>query len=98
MKPGMSADIEILITTLQNVLSVPSQAILDREGKKQVCIVEGSPLKPGATAVAKLRPVDIGESNWIASEIKSGVRTGEYVITTPETAGLKDGVKVKVEQ
>ncbi len=98
MKPGMSADIEILITTLQNVLSVPSQAILDREGKKQVFVVEGSPLKPGATAVAKLRPVDIGESNWIASEIKNGVRTGEYVITTPETAGLKDGAKVKVEQ
>ncbi len=98
MKPGMSADIEILITTLQNVLSVPSQAIIDREGKKQVFVVEGSPLKPGATAVAKLRPVDIGESNWIASEIKSGVRTGDYVVTTPETAGLKDGVKVKVEQ
>jgi RND family efflux transporter MFP subunit len=98
MKPGMSADIEILITTLQNVLSVPSQAIIDREGKKQVYVADGSPLKPGATAVAKLRPVDIGESNWIASEIKSGVKTGDYVVTTPETAGLKDGVKVKIEQ
>jgi len=98
MKPGMSADIEILIATLQDVLSVPSQAIIDREGKKQVYVAEGSPLKPGATAVAKLRPVEIGESNWVASEIKSGLKTGDYVVTTPEAAGLKDGVKVKIEE
>jgi RND family efflux transporter MFP subunit len=98
MKPGMSADIEILIATLTDVLSVPSQAIIDREGKKQVYVAEGSPLKPGATAVARLTPVEIGESNWIASEIKSGLKKGNYVVTTPETAGLKDGVKVKIEE
>ncbi len=97
MKPGMSADIEILIATLQNVLSVPSQAIIDRDGKKQVYIVEGRTARPGDTVVARLRPVEIGESNWIASEIKSGIKTGDYVVTTPEAAGLKDGVKVKIE-
>ena len=39
-KPGMSADVEILITTLQDVLSVPSQAVIEREGKKQVYVAE----------------------------------------------------------
>lgn len=97
MKPGMSADIEILIATLQDVLSVPSQAIIDRDGKKQVYVVEGKTVRPGDAALARLRPVEIGESNWIASEIKSGLKTGDYVVTTPEAAGLKDGVKVKVE-
>ena len=97
MKPGMSADIEILIATLQNVLSVPSQAIIDRDGKKQVYVIEGKAIRPGDAAVAKLRPVEIGESNWIASEIKSGLKAGDYVVTTPETTGLKDGVKVKIE-
>ena len=97
MKPGMSADIEILIATLQNVLSVPSQAIIDRDGKKQVYVVEGESVRPGDAAVARLRPVVIGESNWIASEIKSGLKTGDHVVTTPEAAGLKDSVKVKVE-
>ena len=98
MKPGMSADIEILIATLQNVLSVPSQAIIDRDGKKQVYLLEGKAVRPGDPAVARLKPVEIGESNWIASEIKSGLKAGDYVVTTPEAAGLKDGVNVKVEQ
>lgn len=97
MKPGMSADIEILIATLQDVLSVPSQAIIDRDGRKQVYVAEGKTIRPGDSVVARLRPVEIGESNWVASEIKSGLKAGDYVVTTPETAGLKDGVKVKVE-
>lgn len=98
MKPGMSADIEILITTLQNVLSVPSQSVVEREGKKQVYAVEGKALRPGNVAYARLRPVEIGESNWVATEIKSGLKTGDIVITTPEAEGLKNGAKVKIEE
>lgn len=97
MKPGMSADVEILITTLNNVLSVPSQAVIEREGKKQVYIVEGKSIRPGATARARLRPVEIGETNWSFTQITKGLSSGEYVITTPEVEGLKNGVKVKVE-
>jgi len=98
IKPGMSADVEILVATLQNVLSVPSQAVIEREGKKQVYIVEGSVLTPGDKTVAKLRPVEIGETNWSFTQITGGIKPGEYVITTPEAAGLKDSVKVKIEE
>jgi HlyD family secretion protein len=98
IKPGMSADVEILVATLQNVLSVPSQAVIEREGKKQIFVAEGSMLKPGDRAVAKLLPVDIGETNWSYTQITGGLKPGDYVITTPEAAGLKDGVKVKIEQ
>jgi RND family efflux transporter MFP subunit len=98
MKPGMSADIEVLVTTLQNVLSVPSQTVIDREGKKQVYTVSGSSIKPGAKAVAKLQPVEIGETNWSFTEITKGLSAGEFVITTPEVEGLKDGGKVKIEE
>lgn len=97
MKPGMSADVEILITTLKNVLSVPSQAVIEREGKKQVYIVEGKSIRPGATAQAGLRPVEIGETNWSFTQITKGLTSGDYVITTPEVEGLKNGVKVTVE-
>jgi HlyD family secretion protein len=97
MKPGMSADIEVLVTILQNVLSVPSQTVIDREGKKQVYTVSGSSIKPGAKAVAKLKPVEIGETNWSFTQITKGLSAGEFVITTPEVEGLKDGAKVKVE-
>lgn len=97
MKPGMSADVEILITTLRDVLSVPSQAVIEREGKKQVYIVEGKSIRPGATARARLTPVEIGETNWSFTQITKGLSSGEYVITTPEVEGLKNGVKVTVE-
>jgi len=97
IKPGMSADIEVLVATLQNVLSVPSQAVIEREGKKQVYIAEGAGLKTGSKSIAQLRPVDIGENNWSFTEITGGLKKGDYVITTPEAAGLKKGVKVKIE-
>lgn len=97
LKPGMSSDIEILITTLQNVLSVPSQAVLEREGKKQVYVATGSALKPGAKATAKLKPVEIGITNWSYTEVTKGLSAGAFVITTPEATGLKDEAKVVVE-
>ena len=98
VKPGMSVDIEILITTLTGILAVPSQAIVEREGKKQVFVAEGKGLSPGNTSRVKLRPVEIGESNWISTEIRKGLSAGEFVVTTPEAEGLKDGVKVSVEK
>ncbi|MGE5172480.1 MAG: efflux RND transporter periplasmic adaptor subunit [Betaproteobacteria bacterium] len=98
IKPGMSADVEILVTTLQNVLSVPSQAVIEREGKKQVYVADGSSLRPGSKAVAKLRPVEIGETNWSFTQITGGMKEGEWVIMTPEAAGLKNGATVKIEE
>jgi RND family efflux transporter MFP subunit len=97
IKPGMSADVEILVFTLASVLSVPSQAVIEREGKKQVFIATGSPVKTGEKAVAKLKPVEIGETNWSYTQVTKGLTAGEFVITTPEVDGLKDGAKVKVE-
>jgi len=97
IKPGMSADVEILVTTLQNVLSVPSQAVIERDGKKQIYIVSGNALKPGLKAVAKLKPVELGETNWSFTQITKGLSPGEFVITTPEATGLTDGAKVILE-
>ena len=97
IKPGMSADVEILVTTLHNVLSVPSQAVIEREGKKQVYEVIGKKLGPGATAVARLKPVEIGETNWSFTQITKGLTVGAFIVTTPEAEGLKDGAKVRIE-
>lgn len=97
IKPGMSADIEILVTTLKDVLSAPSQAIIERDGKKQVYVAEGKNLVTGAGTRVRLRPVEAGESNWINTEIKKGLAAGEFIVTTPEAEGLKDGVKIKIE-
>lgn len=97
IKPGMSADVEILVTTLQNVLAVPSQAIIEREGKKQVFIAQGRDLKSGVKTVAMLRPVEIGETNWSFTQVTKGLSAGDFIITTPEAEGLHDGAKIKIE-
>jgi RND family efflux transporter MFP subunit len=97
IKPGMSADVEILVSTLQSVLSVPSQAVIEREGKKQVFTATGSAIKAGEKAVAKLKPVEIGETNWSFTQVTKGLSEGEFVITTPEVEGLKEGAKVRIE-
>jgi RND family efflux transporter MFP subunit len=97
IKPGMSADVEILVATLQNVLSVPSQAVIERDGKKQVYSLSGADLKPGSKAVATLKTVELGETNWSFTQITKGLSFGAFVITTPEATGLKDGAKVVLE-
>ncbi len=97
IKPGMSADVEILVSTLPSVLSVPSQAVIEREGKKQVFVAIGSTIRSGEKAVAKLKPVEIGETNWSFTQVTKGLVAGEFVITTPEAEGLKDGAKVRIE-
>ena len=94
----MSADVEILVATLPSVLSVPSQAVIEREGKKQVFVANGKNINPGAQVVAKLKPIEIGETNWSFTQVTKGLNEGEFVITTPEVEGLKDGAKVQVEQ
>jgi RND family efflux transporter MFP subunit len=98
VKPGMSADIEVLITTLTGVLAVPSQAIVERDGKKQVFVADAKKLVPGSSTHVHLRPVQVGESNWIATEVRKGLSAGDIIITTPEAEGLKEGAKVRVEQ
>lgn len=98
IKPGMSADIEVLITSLEKVISVPSQAVVEREGKKQVFVADGKNIRPKETAIAKLTPVETGETNWSFTRITKGLSQGDYVITTPEAEGLKDGVKVTIEE
>jgi len=97
LKPGMSADIEILISTLQNVLAVPSQAVVEREGKKQVYVLTPRTVVPNSTGIVVLTPVEVGESNWISTEIRKGLTPGDVIVTTPEAEGLKDGVKVKID-
>ncbi len=97
IKPGMSADIEILVATLEDVLSVPSQAVIERDGKKQIYKVEANILKPGNRAVVRLQPIEIGETNWSFTQIIGGLKAGDYVVTTPEVAELKDGVKVGIQ-
>ncbi len=87
LKLGMSADVQIIVASLPSVLSLPTEAIVKKEGRSFVYVIhEGK---------ARLQPVTLGESNWNLTEIKGGVQEGELIILAPVTPGLKDGARVR---
>ncbi len=88
LKPGMSADVEIIIGEVKDTLIVPSHTIIDKGSEKIVYVVEHGR--------AKQRRVKTGLFNWSFTEIKAGLKKGEKVIITPDKTGFKEGVRVKV--
>jgi len=88
VKPGMSADVEVIIDTLKNIVVVPSQAIMEKNDEKFVYIVKKG--KAVRTAVAT------GRFNWNYTEITQGVNKGDIVITNPDAPGLSNGAGVRV--
>ena len=88
LKPGLTASVTIYTMELNNVLSVPTkalkftpnekmltedQSIKDCQGKDKVWVLEGN--------VFKALPVTVGISNGMLTEIKSGIKAGQKVIT-----------------
>ncbi len=76
LKPGMTAVAEIHVDRLRNVLSVPVQAIAERD-KQTWCYVkteEGNIVK---------RLVVLGRSNDKFVQVKSGMTEGEQVVLNP---------------
>ena len=74
LKTGMTAEVEVIINDLQDVLYVPIQSVTSVEEKK-ICYVMGS-------AVEK-REVETGLFNENFVEIKSGLTEGEKVLLNP---------------
>lgn len=86
LKPGLSADIAVETERKQNTLAVPSQAVMVRDGKSFVYIIKEN------TAI--LTEIQTGLDNWQQIEILEGVSENDWIITSPDTKGLKDGVSV----
>ncbi len=75
LRPGMNAQVEILVEEKDNVLSVPVQAILPFKGKDYVFIKDGDGFRRGEVA--------IGISNDQHVEITKGLKSGDQVAMTP---------------
>src|SRR5207237_4171519 len=71
LRPGMSAQIEILVTELDNVLSVPIQAILEYSDKDHIAVKTPNGYDR--------RVVTLGISNDRLVEVKSGLKAGDIV-------------------
>jgi HlyD family secretion protein len=90
LRLGMSVDVEVLTGGKDNVLRIPSAAVMERDGKKFVYVVpEGR--------VAR-RDIVTGVSNWEWTEVLSGLREGEDVITSLEIKDLAPGSRVGIRR
>jgi HlyD family secretion protein len=82
---GMSADVIIIAAEKDDVLFVPSEALIREE--EAYVIENGRALR---------RKVKVGVGNWQAKEVLEGLREGETLITSVGIKGLKSGMKVRV--
>lgn len=74
VKPGVSARAEIIITNMENVLTVPIQAVATRKGQ-QVVFLASAPDRPVS--------VNVGMYNTKFIEITSGLHDGDHVLLAP---------------
>lgn len=75
LKPGLTAQVDIEIDDLKDVLTVPVQAVVEQAGRYYCWVV--TPEGP------KRREVVIGRTNDTYIEIKDGLNEGEEVLLRP---------------
>jgi HlyD family secretion protein len=83
VRPGMTADVEVILAEHPATLRVPTLAIV--EGKRVYVVEKGR---------VRSRDVETGVRNWEWTEVRSGVRAGERIVTSLDRAGLKPGARV----
>ena len=76
LKPGMTAQVEVLVNERDNVLSVPVEAVFHYDNKDHVAVK-----KPGGGF--EWREVTLGLSNEQQVEVKQGILSGELVAIKP---------------
>jgi HlyD family secretion protein len=79
--PGYSADVEVILDTRENVLRVPTQALI--EGDHVFVLDEEAGL-------LRRREVTPGVSNWEFTEIGSGLAEGDLVVLSVDRDGVAD--------
>ena len=81
MLPGYSADIEVILDEQDNVLRIPTEAIL--EGNTVLVFT--------ADKLLQQRAIKTGLSNWEWTQITEGLSEGDEVVVSVEREGVEDG-------
>ena len=82
MLPGYSADIEVILDEQDNVLRIPTEAIL--EGNKVLVLT--------ADELLEQREIQTGLNNWEWTEVTDGLSENEEVVVSVEREGVEDSV------
>jgi HlyD family secretion protein len=85
LRPGTSADVEVILTSRSDVLRIPSYALIEGD---RVFIVNAGKI------VA--REVDTGIRNWDFTEISRGLDEGEQVVVSVDRIEIEEGAKVRI--
>jgi hypothetical protein len=72
LRPGLLADVEIIVEKVPNAVHVPNQAVFERQGKLVVFVRNAK----GVFEERAIRPLKRSESSMI---IESGVKPGEVI-------------------
>jgi HlyD family secretion protein len=86
--PGYSADAEIVLEVRDDVLRIPTEAVMDGE---RVLVYDTGTKRLGQ------RSIKAGLSNWRYTEVLSGLKEGDAVVTSVGREGVGPGVLVKPE-
>lgn len=78
LRPGLTAQVEILVDSRSDVLQVPLQSIVTIAGKRFSYVVN-------SRGVPERRDVKIGQSNQSHVEVLDGIEAGENVILNPRS-------------
>lgn len=85
LRTGYTVDLTITTVDRKRTLAAPYEAVVEKDGKRIVYVVENS--------TAKERKVETGLDTDLYTEIKSGLKEGETVIVAPDEK-IKAGVRV----
>ncbi len=80
--PGYSADLEIILQTRDDVLYIPTEALLENQ---RVLVFDPD------SKTLQSRKVEIGLSNWKSTEITAGLKEGERVVLSVDRKGVEPG-------
>jgi HlyD family secretion protein len=85
--PGTSADVEVILKTLEDAPRIPTTALFQNN---RVLVVEDDVLAE--------REIETGLRNWDYVEVRSGLEEGEVVVTSLDRAEVEAGQVVEVIQ
>jgi HlyD family secretion protein len=75
LKPGMTAEVEILVAEKNDVLTIPVQCVVESGNKFHAYVKNGNSVEP--------RDLVLGGTNDTVIEVMDGVKDGEQVLLNP---------------
>ncbi len=83
--PGYSADVEVILAVKENVPRIPTEAIQENN---LVLVYQES------EGILMERKITTGVSNWVYTEVTSGLEAGEQITTSVDRENVVDGASV----